>query len=65
MVVLHITICDEPDGQKIQVDRLLREDATALEQASANSIHDYLQKGFEDSPSRRGPVEVIGRKREP
>ena len=59
MVMLQIRIRDEQDGQIVEVDRLLREDATEKECATIDVIHDLLKRSFERSPSRSGPIVEI------
>lgn len=59
MMVLHIRVTDTPDGQIVEVDRLTREDATERERKTADAIHDFLERGFEQSPSQCGPIQHI------
>lgn len=59
MVILQIRIRDENNGQIVEIDRLLREDATEKECATIDTIHDLLRRAFERSPSRSGPIVEI------
>jgi hypothetical protein len=59
MMVLHIRVSDTPDGQMVEVDRLTREDATEKERKTADTIHDFLERGFERSPTRYGSIQHI------
>lgn len=59
MMVLHIRVTDTPDGPMVEVDRLTREDATEKERKTANTIHDALERAFERSPTRSGPIQHI------
>lgn len=59
MMVLHIRVTDTLNGQMVEVDRLTREDATKKEQATADTIHDALERAFKQSPTRSGPIQHI------
>lgn len=59
MMVLQIRVTDTPEGQIVEVDRLTREDATERERKTADAIHDFLERGFEQSPTRSGPIQHI------
>lgn len=61
MVVLQIRMHEDVEAKqfRVEVDRLLREDATERECLAVDNLHDILKASLEQNPARSAPVVEI------